>query len=432
MTTTAIAIIILSASFIGLILLRFPISMVLTLASLYTAMYLGIPLAVIGQRMVQGMNSYSLLAIPFFILAGQIMSEGGLALRLINLAQLTVGAIRGGLAMVNCVACMLFGNISGSAAADVSSIGSIMIPMMKRKGYDADYSVAVTSAAAIQGVVMPPSHNMILYALAAGGVSISSLFLAGIVPCLLLLTGLMITSYIIARKRGYEKGEPVVLREIPKILKDGFLSMMTGVIILGGILSGWFTATESGAMACVYAFFLTFFVYKDLPLSHVKVIFIKTFRTVAMVLFLIASSNAFAWVLTYLKIPALLTDFLLGISDNVYVILLIINILLLVLGAPLDMAPLILIMTPILYPVVTALGVDPVHFGIILILNLGIGLITPPVGTVLFVGCAIGKVSIEKGSRALVPFFFVMVAVLLILTYIPAITMFLPNLVYGN
>ncbi len=431
MTTTMIAVIILAASFIGLILLRFPIAMVLTLASLFTAMYLGIPLAIIGQRMIQGMNSYTLLAIPFFILAGQIMSEGGLALRLINLAQLTVGAIRGGLAMVNCVACMLFGNISGSAAADVSSIGSVMIPMMKKKGYDADYSVAVTSSAAIQGVVMPPSHNMILYALAAGGVSISSLFLAGIIPCLILLAGLMTTSYVIARKRGYEKGEPVVVKEIPKILKDGFLSMMTGVIILGGILSGWFTATESGAMACVYAFILTFFVYKDLPLSHVKVIFLKTFRTVAMVLFLIASSNAFAWILTYLKIPAMLTDVLLGVSDNAFIILLIINILLLVLGAPLDMAPLILIMTPILYPVVTALGMDPVHFGIILILNLGIGLITPPVGTVLFVGCAIGKVSIEKGSRALVPFFFVMVAVLLLLTYVPGIVMWLPNLVYG-
>jgi tripartite ATP-independent transporter DctM subunit len=429
---TSIAVTILVVSFIGLILLRFPIAMVLTLATLFTAMYLEIPMAVIGQRMIQGLNSYSLLAIPFFILAGQIMSEGGLALRLINLAQLTVGAIRGGLAMVNCVACMLFGNISGSAAADVSSIGSVMIPMMKKKNYDADYSVAVTSAAAIQGVVMPPSHNMILYALAAGGVSISSLFLAGIVPCLLLLAGLMTTSYVIARKRGYERGEPVRVKEIPKIIADGFLSMMTGVIILGGIFSGWFTATESGAIACVYAFILTFFVYRDIPLSRVKIIFIKTFRTVAMVLFLISSSNAFAWILTYLKIPGLLTDVFLSISDNPYIILLIINVLLLILGAPLDMAPLILIMTPILYPIVTSLGVDPIHFGIILILNLGIGLITPPVGTVLFVGCAIGKVSIEKGSKALIPFFFVMVAVLLLITYIPGISMWLPNLVNGS
>jgi tripartite ATP-independent transporter DctM subunit len=432
MDMNIIAIIVLAVSFVVLIVLRFPIAMVLALSSLLVAFTLDIPLAVIGQRMVQGMNSYSLLAIPFFILAGQIMSEGGLALRLINLAQLTVGAIRGGLAMVNCVACMLFGNISGSAAADVSSVGSVMIPMMKRKNYDADYSVAVTSAAAIQGVVMPPSHNMILYALAAGGVSISSLFLAGIVPCLLLLAGLMTTSYIIARKRGYQKGDPVRLKEVPRIIADGFLSMMTGVIILGGIFSGWFTATESGAMACVYAFILTFFVYKDIPLSRVKVIFLKTFRTVAMVLFLISASNAFAWVLTYLKIPAIITDALLTISNDPIIILLIINVLLLVLGAPLDMAPLILIMTPILYPVVTALGMDPVHFGIVLILNLGIGLITPPVGTVLFVGCALGKVTIEQGSRALIPFFFVMVLVLMIITYVPAISLWLPNLVYGS
>jgi tripartite ATP-independent transporter DctM subunit len=430
--STTVAIIVLALSFFLLILLRFPIAMVLALSSLLTALTLDLPIAVIGQRMVQGMNSYSLLAIPFFILAGQIMSEGGLALRLINLAQLTVGAIRGGLAMVNCVACMLFGNISGSAAADVSSVGSVMIPMMKKKKYDADFSVAVTSAAAIQGVVMPPSHNMILYAIAAGGVSISSLFLAGIVPCLLLLGALMTTSYIISRKKGYPKGEPVKLKEVPKIIADGFLSMMTGVIILGGIFSGWFTATESGAIACVYAFVLTFFVYKDLPLSHVKVIFLRTFRTVAMVLFLIAASNAFAWMLTYLKVPMMLTETLLLISDNPIVILLIINLLLLVLGAPLDMAPLILIMTPILFPVVTALGMDPVHFGIVLILNLGIGLITPPVGTVLFVGSAIGKVSIEASTKALIPFFLVMVTVLFVITYIPGISMWLPNLVNGS
>ncbi|MFB5760773.1 TRAP transporter large permease [Paenibacillus medicaginis] len=426
------AIIVLTVSFVVLICFRFPIAMVLALSSLLTAITLNIPLAVIGQRMIQGMNSYSLLAIPFFILAGQIMSEGGLALRLINLAQLTVGAIRGGLAMVNCVACMLFGNISGSAAADVSSVGSVMIPMMKKKNYDADYSVAVTSAAAIQGVVMPPSHNMILYALAAGGVSISSLFMAGIVPCLVLLAALMTTSYFIARKRGYAKGEPVQLKEVPKILRDGFLSMMTGVIILGGIFTGWFTATEAGAIACVYAFILTFFIYRDIPFSRIKIIFLRTFRTVAMVLFLISASNAFAWVLTYLKIPTMLTDLLLGISDEPFIILLIINILLLILGAPLDMAPLILIMTPILFPVVTALGMDPVHFGIVLILNLGIGLITPPVGTVLFVGCAIGKVTIEQGTKALIPFFIVMVAVLMLITYVPSISMWLPNLVNGS
>jgi tripartite ATP-independent transporter DctM subunit len=430
--STTIAITILVVSFIVLMLLRFPISLVLAGSTLITVWYIDIPMAVVGQRMIQGVNSYTLLAIPFFILAGQIMSEGGLALRLINLAHLFVGAIRGGLAMVNCVACMLFGNISGSAAADISSVGSVMIPMMKKKNYDADFAVGVTSAAAIQGVVMPPSHNMIIYAVAAGGVSISSLFLAGIIPCLVLLMGLMTVSYIIARKRGYEKSEPVKLKDVPKVFADGFLSMMTGVIILGGIFSGVFTATESGAIACIYAFILTFFVYRDLPLSHTWVILRKTFRTVAMVLFLIAASSAFGYILAFLQVPGMVTDMFLSISENPIIILLLINVLLLLLGAPMDMAPLILIMTPILFPVVTALGMDPVHFGIIMILNLGIGLITPPVGTVLFVGCAIGKVSIEKGSKALLPFYAVMVAVLLLLTYVPGIVMWLPNLVNGT
>src|SRR5690606_30757773 len=243
--------IILIGSFVVLLLLRFPVAVVLAISSLITAIYLNIPLEVIGQQIVQGVNSYGLLAIPFFILAGLIMSEGGLALRLVNFAQLFVGAIRGGLAMVNCIACMLFGNISGSAAADVASVGSVMIPSMKKKGYDPEFSVAVTSAAAIQGTVMPPSYNMILYAVAAGGVSISSLFLAGIIPCLVMLTGLLLATFFIAKKRGYEKGERIPLRDAPKIIRDGFLSLLTGVIILGGIFSGLFTPTESGAIACI-------------------------------------------------------------------------------------------------------------------------------------------------------------------------------------
>ncbi|GGG00334.1 TRAP transporter large permease [Paenibacillus abyssi] len=431
MTTAAIAMIILAVSFIILMVLGFPIAIVLTGSTLLTIMFLDIPLAVVGQRIIQGVNSYTLLAVPFFILAGQIMGQGGLALRLINLAQLMVGFIRGGLAMVNCVTSTLFGNISGSAVADVSSIGSVMIPMMKKKGYDADYTVAVTTSTAVQGVVMPPSHNMILYALAAGGISISNLFMAGIIPCLIMLVALMITSYIIAVKRGYEKGEPVALKAVPKIIKDGFLSLMTGGIILGGIFSGWFTATESGAIACVYAFILTFFVYKDIPLSHMWIILKKTFRTVSMVMFLIGASSAFAWVLTYLKVPQMVTELFLGFTANPHLILFFVMVLLLLLGAPMDMAPLILIMTPILFPVMTALGVDPIHFGVVLIVNLGIGLITPPVGTVLFVGCAIGKVSIEKTSRALLPFYAALVGVLFLLAYVPDITLFLPRVLNG-
>lgn len=426
--STTVAILILVVSFVVMLLLRFPISLTIAGSTLLTIWYLDLPLIVVGQRMIQGINSFTLLAIPFFILAGQIMSEGGMALRIINLAQLFVGRIRGGLALVNNVACMLFGNLSGSAVADVSSVGSVMIPAMKKKGYDADYSVAVTASSSIQGVVMPPSHNMILYAIAAGGVSISSMFLAGVIPCLLLLVSLMITSYIIARKRGYQKGDPIDRKMVPKILLDGFMSMLTAVIILGGIFSGLFTATESGALACLYAFILTFFVYRDIPLSRMVTILKRTFRTVAMVMFLIAASDAFGWILAYLQIPSMLTDLLLTASENKFVILLIINVLLLLLGAPMDMAPMILILTPILLPVVTSLGVDPVHFGIIMILNCGIGLLTPPVGSVLFVGCAIGKVSIEKVTKALLPFFLVMILDLLILTYVPSISLWLPGL----
>ncbi|MFC0215650.1 TRAP transporter large permease [Paenibacillus chartarius] len=425
---TSTAIWILSISFVLLVLLRFPISLSLAGSSILTLLYLKVPLATVGQTMIQGMNSYSLLTIPFFILAGQIMSEGRMALRLINMAQVIVGAIRGGLAMVNCVACMFFGNISGSAVADVSSIGSVMIPMMKKKGYDTDYTVGVTVSASIQGVVVPPSHNLVLYSLAAGGgISITSLFLAGIVPGIILCLSLMVTSYIIAVRRGYQKGEAVPMSEVPKIIRDGLLSMMTAVIILGGIFTGWFTATESGALACLYAFILTFLVYRDIPLRRMGVILKRTLRTVSMVLFLIAASASFGYVLAFLKVPALVTEWMLSISDSPIIILLIINILLLLLGAPMDMAPLIMIMTPILLPVVTAIGVDPVHFGIIMMLNLGIGLLTPPVGTVLFVGAAIGNTSISQATRAMMPFFYVLCIVLLVLTYIPELVMWLPN-----
>ncbi|MEH7226336.1 TRAP transporter large permease [Bacillus sp. JJ1566] len=428
MASSTIAIIILVSSFVLLILFRFPIALTLVISSLLTVIYLDIPLPVIGQQMVQGINSFSLLAIPFFILTGQIMSAGGLATRIVNLATLMVGRIRGGLAMVNSVASLFFGNISGSAVADVSSVGSVMIPMMKKKGYEADYAVGVTIASAIQGVVVPPSHNLVLYSLAAGGVSIASLFMAGIVPGVIMLTALCITGYIIAVKRGYQKADPVPRNQIGGILLHGILSLSPAVIILGGIMSGIFTATESGALACLYSFILAFGIYRDAPFKTIWPILKRTLKTVSMVFFLIAASAAFGWLLAFLKIPAAVTDLLLGISDNPIIILLIINIILLLLGAPMDMAPMILIMTPILLPVVTSFGMDPVQFGIILILNAGIGLLTPPVGTVLFVGCAIGKVSIAQGTKAMLPFFYALLIVLLIITYVPGVVMWLPNL----
>ncbi len=429
MDTNTIAVIILLSSFVLLILLRFPIALTLVASSLITVIYLGIPMPIIGQQMIQGLNSFSLLAIPFFILTGQIMSAGGLATRIVNLAGLMVGRIRGGLAMVNSVASLFFGNISGSAVADVSSVGSVMIPMMKKKGYEADYAVGVTIASAIQGVVVPPSHNLVLYSLAAGGVSIASLFMAGIVPGAIMLIALMITAYIIARKRGYEKSDLIPRSQWTGILLHGFLSLSPAVIILGGIMSGWFTATESGALACLYSFILAFVVYREAPMSSIWNILKRTLKTVSMVFFLIGASASFGWILAYLQIPSMVTDLFLNFSDNPIVILLIINILLLLLGAPMDMAPMILIMTPILLPVVTSFGMDPVHFGIVLILNAGIGLLTPPVGTVLFVGCAIGKVSIQQGTKAMLPFFYALLVVLLIITYIPEVTLWLPSLV---
>lgn len=428
METADIASIILLVSFIGLMFLKFPIALTLVGSTLLTVWYMDIPLPVVGQQMIQGVNSYSLLAIPFFILTGQIMGEGGLAIRLVNLANLAVGRIKGGLALVNSVACMFFGNISGSAVADASSIGSVMIPMMIKKGYDPDYAVGVTISSAIQGVVVPPSHNLVLYSIAAGGISIKSLFLAGIVPGFVLLGSLMVTGYLIAVKRGYEKTEPVKKEEIPGIIFHGLMSMTPAVIILGGILSGIMTATESGAMAATYAFLLAFIGYREVPFSRMWIILKRTFRIVLMVFFLISSSAAFGWIMAYLKLPDLITQWFLSVSDSHFVIMMMINILLLILGGPMDMAPMILIMTPILLPVCQSMGMDPIHFGMILILNAGMGLLTPPVGTVLFVGCAIGRISVEAGTKAMLPFFYAMIVVLMLITYIPGIVMWLPTM----
>ncbi|MBT2654587.1 TRAP transporter large permease [Bacillus sp. ISL-18] len=431
MDTSMVAIIILLASFVLMLVFRFPVALSLAGSTVITMLYLNIPLEVVGQRMIQGVNSFALLTIPFFILAGQLMNEGGLAVRLINLAMLAVGRVRGGLAMVNVLACLLFGNISGSAAADVSSIGSVMIPMMKKKGYSKEFATGLTTAAAIQGVVVPPSHNLILYSLASGGVSIATLFMAGVVPGILICIALMIASRIMAIRQGFTQTQVVDKKDVPKVIKEGIISIMPVVIILGGIFSGWFTASESGAIAVLYAVIVTFFYFKEIPFSRMGGILLRTFRTVSMVLFLIAASNALSYLLAYLQIPSMVTNSLLTISDNPIIILLIINVLLLLLGCGMDMAPLILIMTPILLPVVQSLGMDPVHFGIILMLNLGIGLLTPPVGTVLFIGCALSDVPIMKGAKAMAPFGLILVAALIVLTYIPSITLWLPHLI-GN
>lgn len=429
MPNPSVATAILIGSFVILLLFKFPITFTLFLSSVFTALYLNIPLMSIVQRTVSGVNSFSLLAIPFFILAGEIMGRGGISRRLVEFSNAIIGRVRGGLAQVNVLASMFFGGISGSAVADVSSIGTMLIPMMIDKGYDDDYSVAVTVTSSCQGVIIPPSHNMIIYSLAAGGgVSVGALFMGGVVPGVLLGIALMIVSYIIAVKRGYPKEEKYGAKRALKATGDALLGMLTMVIILGGVISGMFTATESAAVAVVYAFIITFFVYREISIKEMPKILLHSLRTLAMVMSLIAAASAFGWLLAYLRIPQAVTNFLLGISHNKIVLLLLINLMLLALGAIMDMAPLIIIVTPILFPVIVGeLGMSPIQFGIMLILNLAIGLCTPPVGSALFVGSAIGKISIEKATKAMLPFYLTMIVVLLLVTFWSSLTMALPN-----
>jgi tripartite ATP-independent transporter DctM subunit len=370
-----------------------------------------------------------LLAIPFFVLAGGIMAEGGMANRLINLAKVFVGFIRGGLALVNILASTLFGCISGSSVADTSAIGSVMIPQMVKAGFPRVYATNVTICGSVQALLVPPSHNAVIYSLAAGGtVSVAHLFLAGILPGLLF--GLCLIALVLwtSHKRGYPKGEPVALKDIPKIVTDALWGLVTIVIIMGGILSGVFTPTESAAVACVYAFLVTFLVYRDYHWSELPRMVHRVVKTVSMVMMLIGFSVAFGYMMTLMQIPAKITYFFLNISDNKYAFLFMVNILLLVLGTFMDLAPMLLICTPIFMPIIAKLGIHPVHFGMVMILNLGIGLITPPVGPTLFVGCAVGKVTMEQVSKELWPFYGAMCVALLLVTYIPALSLWLPGL----
>lgn len=428
MPNTSIAILILFVSFVVLLIMRMPVAFTLGISSILTAVYLQIPLPTLMQRMVGGVQSFSLLAIPFFILAGEIMGQGGISRRLIAFANVLVGRMRGGLAQVNILASMFFGGISGSAVADTSSIGSFLIPMMVDSGYDNDFSVAVTVTSSCQGVMIPPSHNMILFAMAAGGgVSIGQLFMAGLIPGIILGLALMVATAIISRKRNYPKGRKMSRKEALKITKDAILGLFSCFIIVGGVVLGWFTATESAAVAVVYAFIVTFFVYREIPLRQFGNILKRSLRTIAMVMALIATASMFGWLLAYLKIPTMLTNFLLGVSDHKVVILLLINLMCLVLGCIMDMGPLILILTPILLPVATQLGMTQVQFGAMLILNLAIGLCTPPVGAALFAGCSIGKSKIEEVTKACLPFYAMMVLVLMLVTFVPQISMWVPN-----
>ena len=399
------------------------------ISAIIGAWYIDIPLEAVMIQLTSGVNKFSLLAIPFFILAGAIMAEGGIARRLVNFAYIFVGFIRGGLSLVNIVASTFFGAISGSSVADTASIGSVMIPEMDKKGYPRDFAAAVTASGSVQAILTPPSHNSVIYSLATGGtVSIAALFIAGILPGLLLSFSLMVMCVAFAHKRGYPKGERVPFRQALKIFVDTLWGLMTVVIIMGGILSGIFTATESAAIACLWAFFVTMFIYRDYKWSELPKLMFRTVKTVTIVMILIGFAAAFGAVMTYMQLPMRITEAFTSISDNKYVILMCINIMLLLIGTLMDMAPLILILTPVLLPVTNALGIDPVHFGMIMLVNLGIGLITPPVGSVLFVASAVSKQKIEQVVKAMLPFYLVLFLVLMLVTYIPAISLFLPKL----
>ena len=422
-------ILILLGSFALLCALGVPVAYALGLAAICAALWVDIPLEAIMLKISDGTDDFALLAIPFFVLAGAIMAEGGMAARLVNLARIFVGFIRGGLALVNILASPLFGCISGSSVADTSAIGSVMIPQMVKAGFPRVFATNVTICGSVQALLIPPSHNAVIYSLAAGGtISVAHLFLAGIFPGLLFglcLIGLVLW---ISRKRNYPRGEPVALKDVPKIVVDALWGLVTVVIIMGGILTGVFTPTESAAVACVYAFLVTFLVYRDYKWRDLPHLIHRVVKTVSMVMMLIGFSVAFGYMMAIMQIPAKVTYFFLSISENKYVFLLLVNLLLLLLGTFMDLAPMLLICTPIFMPVIVKLGIDPVHFGMIMILNLGIGLITPPVGPTLFVGCAIGKVTMEEVSKELWPFYGAMCMALLLVTYIPAISLWLPGL----
>lgn len=428
MTTESLAVLVLLGSMFVFILLRLPIAYAVGLSTVLCLMVQGQALVTLPQQMVKGMWSFSLMAVPFFITMGVLMGSGGIGKKLIKLADSLVGWMRGGMAMVNVVDSYFFGGISGSAAADTASLGSIIIPMMVDQGYDVDFATAITITSSVEGLLVPPSHNMVIYAMAAGGVSVGSLFLAGYIPGAILAISLMVGSYIISVRRNYPRGSAFSLKNVFKQLRASFWAMAAILIVVAGVVGGLFTATESAAIAVIYSLFVSVYIYKGLNWRGVWKALDECVETLSIVLILISISTAFGYCLTTLHVPDLAAKALTGLSDNPIVIALMINLLLLVLGCIMDMAPIILIATPILLPIAQSIGIHPIQFGIILVLNCGIGLLTPPVGTVLFIGSAIAKRPMEKIVRATMPFYLCMIVALLLITFIPGISMWLPGL----
>ncbi|WP_029910521.1 TRAP transporter large permease [Pelobacter seleniigenes] len=427
MIESSMAIFVLLGSFFVFILIRFPIAYAVALSSILCLLYQGLPLTTVAQQMVKGISSFSLMAVPFFITMGYLMGSGGISEKLIALANACVGWMRGGMAMVNIVSSYFFGGISGSAAADTASLGSIMIPMMVEQGYDDDFATAVTVTSSCEGLLVPPSHNMVIYATTAGGVSIGSLFLAGYLPAAILAGTLMVGSYIISIKRNYPKGDKFNLLNLFKQIAHSFWALAAVLIVVVGVVGGVFTATESAAIAVFYSLIVSVFIYRGMTWKGVWKVLDQCVNTLSIVLILISTSSIFGFLLTRLNVPSLAAKAILGLTDNTIILALLLNLILLVLGVIMDMAPIILIATPILLPIATSIGISPIQFGIMMILNCGIGLLTPPVGSVLFIGSAVGEVSIERLVKAILPFYLLMIITLLLLTFIPAISLYLPS-----
>ncbi|KJZ21229.1 TRAP transporter large permease [Loktanella sp. S4079] len=420
---------VLFGTFTFLLLIGTPVAFCLGVSSFATIAYLGLPPVVVFQRLNSGVSVFALMAIPFFIYAGDLMVRGDIARRLVALAGAFVGHLRGGLGQVNILASVMFGGVSGSAAADASAVGGLMVPQMKERGYGVDYAVNITVVSSIIALMLPPSHNMIIYSISAGGrISIADLFTAGIIPGFMLALSLMAAAWFVAKKRGYPTEKFPGLAMMGTLFVSAAPGLILVAIIFGGVRSGIFTASESSNIAVVYALIITFFVYRSLSWHDFVEATFAAVRTTAMVLLVIGCAASFGWLLAYLKVPASMVSFLQGVSDNPIVILLLLNVVLLMLGTFMDMSPLIVITTPIFLPVATAFGVDPVHFGVILIMNLGIGLCTPPVGAVLFVGCAVGRIPIFDAVKSIWPFYGAAFGTLMLVTYVPALSLWLPSL----
>jgi tripartite ATP-independent transporter DctM subunit len=425
-----VSVLVLVVTFVILLLLNVPIAISIGVSTLLTMLFTIAPLPAIttvAQQMATGINSFALLAIPFFILSGLLMGRGGIARRLIDFAKVLVGMFPGGLAYVNVLSCMFFGAISGSAVAATSAIGGFMLPVMEKEGYDRDFNAAITVTSSTTGLLIPPSNVLIVYSLASGGVSIAALFIAGYLPGILVGLGLIGVAAVLSVINKYPVAGRVLLLESFKKFLDAIPSLLLIVIVIGGIIAGIFTATEASAVAVIYSFILSVLIYREVKFSEIPAILLKTVETTAIVMLLIGTSKAMSWILSYENIPQTISATLIALTESKVVILIIINLLLLAVGTFMDMTPAVLIFTPIFLPVAVELGIDPIHFGIMMVLNLCIGLCTPPVGSVLFVGCGIAGTTISKMIKPLLPFYIAMIIALVFVTYIPEISMFLPK-----